>query len=66
MADDRANANEGADPSADIKRQNPGGTTTADIAEAGSSGADGNDDDRAQEDLEAEDLEGFVKDEREQ
>jgi len=27
-----ANAEEGADPSADIKAQNPGGTTTADLA----------------------------------
>lgn len=31
MADDQANADEGADPSADIKKQNPGGTTTAEI-----------------------------------
>ena len=35
MADERANANEGADPSAEIKQQNPGGTTTADIAGSG-------------------------------
>lgn len=31
MPDDQANANEGADPSDDIKKQNPGGTTTADL-----------------------------------
>lgn len=29
MPDDQANANEGANPSDDIKKQNPGGTTTA-------------------------------------
>jgi len=31
MPDDQANANEGADPSDDIKKQNPSGTTTADL-----------------------------------
>lgn len=30
---DRANADEGADPSDDIRKQNPGETTTADLAE---------------------------------
>jgi len=30
---DEANANEGADPSDDIRKQNPGGTTSADPAE---------------------------------
>lgn len=30
---DRANADEGADPSNDIRKQNPGETTTADLAE---------------------------------
>lgn len=30
---DRPNADEGADPSSDIRKQNPGGTTTADLAE---------------------------------
>ncbi|MEG3150109.1 hypothetical protein U1769_09435 [Sphingomonas sp. ZT3P38] len=29
---DQPNANEGADPSSDIRKQNPGGTTTADLA----------------------------------
>jgi hypothetical protein len=29
---DRANADEGADPSDDIRRQNPGETTTGDLA----------------------------------
>jgi hypothetical protein len=33
---DRANANEGADPSDDIRKQNPGETTTADLAEESS------------------------------
>ena len=42
------------------------GKTTHDIAEAGSSGAEANDDDKAQEDLDAEDLKGFVKDPLEQ
>lgn len=31
MSDDRANANEGADPSSDIDKQNPGATTTSDL-----------------------------------
>lgn len=35
MTDDRANADEGSDPSGDIKRQNPGGTTTGDITGGG-------------------------------
>lgn len=30
---DRPNADEGADPSDDIRKQNPGETTTADLAE---------------------------------
>lgn len=30
---DRANANEGADPSSDIKQQNPGETTTGDLTQ---------------------------------
>ena len=30
---DRPNADEGADPSGDIRKQNPGETTTADLAE---------------------------------
>ena len=30
---DEANANEGADPSDDIRKQNPGGTTTEDLAD---------------------------------
>lgn len=30
---DRPNAGEGADPSEDIRKQNPGETTTADLAE---------------------------------
>jgi hypothetical protein len=30
---DEANADEGADPSGDIRKQNPGETTTADLAE---------------------------------
>jgi hypothetical protein len=30
---DRANANEGADPSSDIKQQNLGGTTTGDLTQ---------------------------------
>jgi hypothetical protein len=30
---DRSNADEGADPSQDLKRQNPGGTTTEDLTE---------------------------------
>ena len=30
---DHANADEGADPSRDLKRQNPGGTTTGDLTE---------------------------------
>lgn len=33
MSDDRANADEGADPADDIKRQNPGETTTGDISD---------------------------------
>lgn len=28
---EQANADEGADPSADLKKENPGGTTTADL-----------------------------------
>lgn len=36
---DRANADEGADPSDDIRKQNPGETTTADLAEASDDGA---------------------------
>lgn len=31
--DAKPNANEGADPSDDIRKQNPGETTTADLAE---------------------------------
>jgi hypothetical protein len=30
---DQPNANEGADPSEDIRKQNPGETTTADLAQ---------------------------------
>ena len=30
-----ANGDEGADPSADIKKQNPGGTTVEDLTEGG-------------------------------
>ena len=34
MADqDEANSNEGSDPSNDLKQQNPGGTTTADLVD---------------------------------
>ena len=32
---DQANAGEGADPSEEIKAQNPGETTTADLAQEG-------------------------------
>jgi hypothetical protein len=32
---DQANAEEGADPAKDIKQQNPGETTTADLTENG-------------------------------
>ena len=37
MPDDEqpANASEGADPSGDIKKQNPDATTTSDLAETG-------------------------------
>ena len=35
---DRANADEGADPSDDIRKQNPGETTTADLAEESDDG----------------------------
>ncbi|MGP7794780.1 hypothetical protein [Sphingomonas sp. CLY1604] len=35
MTDDRANADEGSDPTGDIKRQNPGETTTGDITGGG-------------------------------
>ena len=31
--DDRPNANEGADPSEDVRKQNPGETTTADLTD---------------------------------
>jgi hypothetical protein len=31
-SDDQANADEGADPTNDIKKQNPEGTTTGDLA----------------------------------
>jgi hypothetical protein len=33
MANQSVNANEGADPSEDIRKQNPGETTTADLAD---------------------------------
>jgi len=33
MSDDRANADEGADPSKDIDKQNPGQTTTDDLTD---------------------------------
>jgi len=35
MTDDRSNADEGADPSSDIKKQNPGETTTSDLVDRG-------------------------------
>jgi hypothetical protein len=31
---DQPNTDEGADPSGDIRQQNPGGTTTADLVDA--------------------------------
>jgi hypothetical protein len=34
MTDDQANGNEGANPENDLKRQNPGETTTADLTDA--------------------------------
>jgi hypothetical protein len=59
-----------ADPaverSTDAKDSDAAGKTQRDIAESGSSGAEPNDDDKAQEDLEADDLKGFVKDPLEQ
>ncbi len=41
MSDDdqSANADEGADPSDDIKQQNPGEITTSDLADKGKPGA---------------------------
>jgi hypothetical protein len=42
------------------------GKTTRVIEESGSSGTEENDDDKAQEDLDADDLKGFVKDPLEQ
>lgn len=50
---DRTNAGEGADPSGDIKRQNPGGTTTEDLSQetgknrTGSAGPDGDEEGHA-------------------
>ena len=40
--------------------------TTRAVEESGSSGTEENDDDKAQEDLDADDLKGFVKDPLEQ
>ena len=42
------------------------GKTTRAIEESGSSGTEENDDDKAQEDLDADDLKGFVRDPLEQ
>lgn len=59
-------ADSAVDRPADPEETNAAGKTQRDIAESGSSGADDNDDDKGQDDLEADDLKGFVKDPLEQ
>ncbi|WP_150126882.1 hypothetical protein [Sphingomonas panacis] len=58
MSDNRANANEGADLSSDIDKQNPGETTTSDLT----GGHDDRSDGEPTEAEEAEEMEKVQKD----
>ncbi|SDA22552.1 hypothetical protein [Sphingomonas sp. NFR15] len=54
MSDDRANTNEGADPSNDIHKQNPGGTTTNDLTRGQQDGSDAADEAEEMEEVQKE------------